>query len=221
MSEAIPLTEVQLATDEVLYLGGFAVWYADVKRATRYPERTESDVEHSYMLSMIALNLAERFYPELDQALIAQFCLIHDAPEAITGDVPTFDITDVDRAAKEQAEADAVDMLVTEMPTYWTNLLVRYESERDSEARFVRLVDKLMPPVTNVVGDGATTYANAYGIHNLADLDKRKRRGAELRELYPEFPEIHEIRESIVEIIRQTLFDTETGEIILNTKKDE
>lgn len=207
--------EVSEATGEVLYLGGFAVWYSDVERQTRYPDRAESDVEHSYMLTMVALNIANRFYPDLDQATIAQFCMIHDAPEAMTGDIPTLSISDEDRRAKEEAEALAVVKLVKEFPPYWGKLLERYEAGVEPEARFVRLVDKVMPPLTNLIGGGATVFTDCYGVKNVADLTQiRVRTGERLREQYPEFPEVHEIRDEVVRVMNEKLFDSNTGDII-------
>ncbi|MCA9309379.1 HD domain-containing protein, partial [Candidatus Saccharibacteria bacterium] len=141
--ESVAWQEASEVTKDVLYLGGFAVWYADVERATRYPSRAESDVEHSYMLTLVALHLADSFYPHLDQAKIAQFCMIHDAPEAIVGDTPTFNISPEARVAKEAAESKAVTQLLAELPPYWARLLERYEEQVEPEARFVRLVDKV------------------------------------------------------------------------------
>ncbi len=207
--------EVSDITKQVLYLGGFTVWYADVYRATHYAERAESDVEHSYMLTMVALCLADTFYPNLDQALIAQFSLVHDTPEAITGDVPTFNISQQERETKEAAEKVAVKQLLGELPTYWANLLQEYEKQEKPEARFVRLVDKVMPPLTNVVGDGARTTLETYGMTNREQLtDARRRRSIDLRESYPEFPAIHDIRDEIVGVMHSKLFDSVTGELI-------
>lgn len=207
--------ELATTVDEVMYLGGFAVWYADVSRATHYHERAESDVEHSYMLSLVALHLADRYYPELNQGLIAQFCLIHDSPEAIVSDTPTFNIAPEDRAIKEEAESFAVEKLLSELPPYWAQLLERYEAQQEPEARFVRLVDKVMPPLVNSVGDGATTFLSTYGITNKQELlDIRRRRSLELRELFPEFPEVCDVRDEIVKIMHATLFDPETGALI-------
>lgn len=219
--EIISQHEISDVAKEVLYLGGFTVWYADIDRATRYPTRPESDVEHSYMLTLVALHLADAFYPNLDHGLIAQFCMIHDAPEAIVGDTPTFNISPEARALKEAAEAEAVTQLLAEFPPYWARLIERYEAQVEPEARFVRLVDKLMPPLVNSVGDGAAAFLRSYGMSNRGDLvDVRKRRSLELRDIYPEFSKICDVRDEIVSVMHATLFDPETGEL-LATKKDE
>lgn len=208
-------SEVSSTTKEVLYLGGFTVWYSDVRRATRYPDHAESDVEHSYMLTMVALYLADKYYPDLNQGLIAQFCMVHDTPESITGDVPTFNISQQDRETKEAAEKIAVAQLLSELPPYWASLLEDYEAQEKPEARFVRLVDKVMPPLTNVVGDGAHTFLETYGMTNRSLLtDARRRRSLDLRQLYPEFSEVHDVRDEIVKVMHDKLFDSETGELL-------
>lgn len=198
-----------------LYLGGFSIWYADVDRGTHYPKGTESDVEHSYMLSLIAMDLAEKYYPDLDQAKIAQFCLAHDMAEAITGDVRTFKISDEDRIAKEQAEVLATEQLIKELPKYWAQILADYSAQDTLEARFVRLVDKIMPILVNIVGDGARSFMEVYGMCTLEESRTHQiMRSAELKQQYPEFPEINSVRDEIVQILHATLFDQETGELI-------
>lgn len=53
-------------------------------------EKPESDIEHSYSLSMLCWFLAPQF-PQLDVGKLLQLCLAHDVVEAYCGDTFSFD----------------------------------------------------------------------------------------------------------------------------------
>jgi putative hydrolase of HD superfamily len=112
----------------------------------------ETDTDHTVMLGWLAPSLAASF-PGLDVGLVAQFALVHDAPEVYAGDTPTLLITSAGQAAKEAREAAAVEQLATEFAWLpWFPATVReYESQRAPEARFVRAVDKILPKVVNLL----------------------------------------------------------------------
>lgn len=198
--EAVKRTGEGIA-EETLYLGGFSAWYSRVYRATIHDDgRKESDVEHSFMLGLVSVNLAERLYPQLDRGLISQFAYVHDMTKAITGDTPTFGISDEDRARKEHEELEAQKILVNELPDPWSGLLERYTEQEEPEARFVRLVDKLMPALMHIHGGGRRTFEENYGVKNETDFWKmRGDRSEELRELYPEFPKIHDLSDELLQ----------------------
>lgn len=79
-----------------LELGGFAMRFSHVERTPRYDDgRRENDVEHSFMLSLVATEIAHRFYPDqLDSGLVAQLSNVHDLPEIIVNDTATFKMSD-------------------------------------------------------------------------------------------------------------------------------
>jgi putative hydrolase of HD superfamily len=204
--------EVLRAVDALKTLGRIAVGFAQVERAPRLPSgERENDVEHSYHLSLSAVELADRFYPDLDKGLIAQFAIIHDLPEYYTGDVRTFRITPEERAAKESAEAEATEKLLKELPPYWADLLRRYELQEEPEARFVRFVDKLMPGIINMQTDLETsTFLTDYDVTSVDELrEQRAQSAARLQEQFPEFPVVHIIKEILSEQTAEHFFPSE------------
>lgn len=185
----------------LLSIGTLSVQFSDVKRAPRYPDGSrESDVEHSFHLGLSAIELASEHYPELDVGLVAQFSLIHDLPELHTGDVRTYDISDEDRQKKEEAEQQAIKRLLTDLPPCLSDLLRRYEDQEESEARFVRLVDKLMPGVINIIASEASTFFEDYGQDTVEGLrHKIAKKHRLLSAMFPEFPIILDLKLEVSE----------------------
>lgn len=152
------------------------------------------------MLGLVAPNLAHELYPDLEVGLVAQFCTAHEFPEAYVGDVPTFGITKEERAEKERKEVWAVKKLVQELPPYWADLLRRYEDQVEPEARFVRVVDKIMPSIMHIHGDGNKVFGETYNVYTTEEFyevmgDYR----AVLKAEYPEYPELHDIRNQLID----------------------
>jgi 5'-deoxynucleotidase YfbR-like HD superfamily hydrolase len=117
----------------------------------------ESDTDHTVMLGWVACSLAARFFHRLDVGLVAQFALIHDAPEIHAGDTPTLRIDDAGRADKANREHAATLRLMDDYGSRlpWMPMLVAlYEQQRKPEARFVRGVDKILPKAVHLL-DGA------------------------------------------------------------------
>jgi len=147
------------------------------------------------MLGLLAPYIAKELYPELDLGLIAQFATVHDMTESVTGDVSTFKISEEERIKKEAAEKEALKILQTELPTYWADLLVRYETQTEPEARFVKVVDKIMPALMHMHGDGLAMFSGFYGVNTAHEvLEGRRPTDDSLMRDYPEFAEVIEIR---------------------------
>ena len=112
--------------------------------------RTENVEEHSYEAAVLAHALAvigrDVFHKELDPDGIAAAALFHDAPEIITGDMPT-PVKYHNPALKDAyrgVEAAAQDKLLSMLPP---ELVPAYEPlvrESDAEIRrYVKAADKL------------------------------------------------------------------------------
>ncbi|MFY9228130.1 MAG: HD domain-containing protein [Candidatus Microsaccharimonas sp.] len=188
-----------------LHLAGVSMEFARVERVPRYADsRHESDVEHSFMLSMIASELAVALYPQLDPGLVHQYGGVHDLIELITDDVATFSISAEELAAKEKAEHDALAGLVASLPPYTGRLLMAYEAQADKESRFVRAVDKLMPVLVDILGDGITMLKVDYGVHDSdALLQSHIALHARIRAKYGEFPEIVDAQALLFELFEE------------------
>lgn len=112
--------------------------------------RTENVEEHSYEVAVLAHALAvigrEVFHKEVDPDRTAVAALFHDAPEIITGDMPTpikYFNPEL-KAAYKQVETVAQDKLLSMLPP---ELVPAYEPlvrESDESARcYVKAADKL------------------------------------------------------------------------------
>ena len=112
--------------------------------------RTENVEEHSYEVAVLAHALAvigrDVFHKALDPDKAAAAALFHDAPEIITGDMPTpikYFNPELKNAYK-QVEAVAQDKLLSMLPP---ELVPAYEPlvrESDGEIRcYVKAADKL------------------------------------------------------------------------------
>ena len=112
--------------------------------------RTENVEEHSYEVAVLAHALAvigrDVFHKDLDPDQAAVAALFHDAPEIITGDMPTpikYYNPDI-KTAYRQVEAVAQDKLLSMLPP---ELIPAYEPlvrESDPEVkRYVKAADKL------------------------------------------------------------------------------
>lgn len=139
--------------------------FARVERVTRHEDgkRPETDTDHTVMLSVIACD----FCPDsLDRGKVAQFALVHDLLEADTGDVQTLTIDVAGRAAKADAERAALERFrVTYGTDSWlVSCIEAYERQDTPEARYVRVMDKVMPKITHL-------FNGCIAAKNLTDQD--------------------------------------------------
>jgi putative hydrolase of HD superfamily len=98
--------------------------------------------------------LAAQHFPHLDLGLVAQFALVHDAPEVYAGDTPTLRIGPAGRAAKAEREHQATLRLAAEFAgrlPWFPAAITSYEAQQAPEARFVRGVDKILPKIVHLL----------------------------------------------------------------------
>lgn len=115
----------------------------------------ENVAEHTFMLSKVAVGLAEQ-YPQLDTGRVALYALQHDDPEAYVGDTPTGLQDKADFAAKAQLEEAGLQQLFDDFSPYspqYAERMHQYERQEDQEARFVRMVDKVVVTLLRYVND--------------------------------------------------------------------
>jgi len=199
--------DARLAYDHLVDIGRLTVKLANVKRAPKYLNGSyENDLEHSFHLSLSATELAANYFPNLDIGLVSQFSLVHDMPEVYTGDVWTFDISEEDRNKKEVAEKLSSSRLLKELPPHTAELLGRYEKQLEPEARFVRLVDKMMPDIMVMIGDTEEFKKDL----KIKDAEYLKTvcitHSEKLRNSFPEFPFVHIIKDLCLEAYQKEMF---------------
>ena len=146
----------------IIDLGRFALTFGMINRITCHPDGTtfESDTDHTVMLGLVACAFAERFAPELDRGRIAEFALVHDLVEVYAGDTATARImTDADNLDKEEREMAALARIREEFDAElpWIGeTIAAYERRDTPEARFIKVVDKALPKITNILNGGVT-----------------------------------------------------------------
>lgn len=114
----------------------------------------ESDSDHTVMLGWLAPALAARCTDDLDMGLVAQFALVHDAPEVLAGDTSTLRISTGERAAKadrEKAAANTLARMFGATLPWFPEMILRYERQDEPEARFVKAVDKLVVKLVHLI----------------------------------------------------------------------
>lgn len=112
--------------------------------------RTENVEEHSYEVAVLAHALAvigrDVFQKEIDPDKAAVAALFHDAPEIITGDMPTpikYYNPDI-KTAYRQVEAVAQDKLLSMLPPELAPAYEPLVRESDPDVRrYVKAADKL------------------------------------------------------------------------------
>ncbi len=99
----------------------------------------ESVAEHSFMITFIAYVMA-RMRPEADAARLAAMCLVHDLPEARTGDMnyvqKRYVAKDEEKAIDHMTEALPLDLPIRE-------LVAEFNRGETLEARLARDADQL------------------------------------------------------------------------------
>jgi putative hydrolase of HD superfamily len=178
----------------VVELGRLALAFGRIDRTAVYhPDRVtpESDTDHTVMLGWVACAVAARYFPQLDLGLVAQYALVHDAPEVYAGDTPTLRITAEGRAAKAAREHAAVLRLDTEFGEclpWFPAVISDYETQQVPEARYVRAVDKILPKIVHLL-DGCTGLLEQ-GMHRVELADMLTRQRADIASYASEFTEL-------------------------------
>ena len=105
----------------------------------------ESVAAHSHGTALATLVLLDLVEDPLDRARALAMAVLHDLPEAITGDIPAPAVRRLGEAARSSAEAAILEELVAETPVAgsWRDLWREYAAGESPEARLVRDADKL------------------------------------------------------------------------------
>lgn len=169
-------------------LAAFCLKFARVDRATRHEDgrRPETDSDHTVMLSVIACACAARAAPSLDLGKIAQFATVHDLIEAYSGDVLSLGMSAEVRASKEARERAALERVRAEFQAVpWLAATIdAYESLATPEARFVKILDKVMPKLTHLLNGGASLREHGFSFER-AHADHLSQRAMMVAE-YPQ-----------------------------------
>lgn len=192
-------SDQQKIADTALTLGRLASDFAQVTRIPRHIDsRHENDAEHTFMLALVASAVAEKHYPDLSLDKVERFSLVHDLPEIRAGDINTFDVTPEELTEKERREQEAIRELLRILPSSLAAALEEYERQDIPEAVFVRAIDKLLPTVMGITGDGLSVVREDFGITTLDNLvashiKVRERLSAKFGEDFPQIIGAHAV----------------------------
>jgi putative hydrolase of HD superfamily len=103
----------------------------------------ESVADHILSTAWVALALSPRIDPPVDAARVLMLTLLHDAPEALTGDLPRPAARLLPPGAKTHMEAAAARLLLEPLSPEAHALWREYAEQATREARFVRTCDRL------------------------------------------------------------------------------
>ena len=106
-------------------------------------QHPESVASHSYVVTLIALWLADRLDKPLDTEQVLRIALVHDLPEAMLTDLPR----PVKQLLGDDAVADAEDaaadaLFVPNLPN-WRAAHAAYRQAASLEARIVKAADRI------------------------------------------------------------------------------
>jgi len=142
----------------ILELQKLLVTFAGINRKVYMPPRAEvaeSDLEHSFSLTMLAWFLAPHF-PQLNSGKLIELCLAHDMLEVYCGDTFSFDEQAV--SGQKELEARAIACLKEEWADFpaLTEAIDEYEECITSEAHFIRALDRIHPVLMDYLCEGKT-----------------------------------------------------------------
>lgn len=142
-------------------VGKLALTFAKVNRVTYHEDgvRPESDTDHTVMLSLCACALADALYRNvLDVGKVAQFALVHDLVEVYAGDTDSINLSQEAKFAKDQKEKESLAIITRQFESVYPwihTTIMEYDSLKTKEARFIKVLDKAMTKITNILDHGA------------------------------------------------------------------
>jgi 5'-deoxynucleotidase YfbR-like HD superfamily hydrolase len=190
--DTLPLAETAAIAKTILDISQVTIDFASIERVPRYyTHRRENNAEHSFMLGLAGVSIAEQHFPRLNSGLVTQFALVHDLVELETMDIPTFNASEATLAAKEAAEKQALEVLGAKLNPILMSYLERYEEQEEPEARLVRHVDKLLPYSVDINGAGVQVMAEDYDTHSVDELIENNEKLEErFHRMFPELSHV-------------------------------
>lgn len=158
--------------------------------------RRESVAEHCWMAALLAFFLRDEF-PEADMDKVIRMIIIHDMGEAFTGDIPTFDKTEVNEKTEEELLYGWVKTLPEDYAAVMMELYEEMAARETLEAKIYKAIDNLEAVIQHNISDISTWIPREYDL-NLTYGDDKVAFSSYLKELR------EEIRKDTAEKIRES-----------------
>lgn len=169
--------------------------FQTVERVAHAPDkiRYENDIEHSYLLAMMAWYLIDSLHLDLDKPHVLEYALAHDMVEVYAGDTYIFD--EEAKKTKHDREEKARHRIASEFPEFpdLHATIAEYEKQSNNESRFVRALDKLLPVITNYIQEGRTWKEMMVTFEGM--VENKRPRTAEHKEVGELFEQIADLTE--------------------------
>ncbi len=182
--------------------------FMNVPRATLREGRPETDGEHTLHLQFLAVAYAQEYHVELDVGKVSLYALIHDFIEVYAGDVNSLQATPEEISTKALTEKLAFNRLSRELGATWPRfleLIERYETLEEPEARFVKCFDKCDPGFSHIAGNGVAL--KKLGVLSADELDRYYGYVTARMQVYAdEFPDVMALRDELHERTKQVTY---------------
>lgn len=148
-------------------------------------DRKESVADHSWRMTLMVMLLEhEPEFADTDMNKVMRMCLIHDLGEAFTGDIPTFEKSDLDAASEDDIYRDWIHTFPLLDRKEWSELLEEMIALESKEAKVYKALDKLEALISHNESDIRTWIPLEY--------DLQKTYGQENMSASPYFAELRE-----------------------------
>ena len=159
------------------------------------PRRLENSAEHSWHLAMACWAVAQHFNLEVNHEKLLKLALVHDLGEIEAGDTFLYADKRSQAHVDERIGVEKLTMMtgnpIPELLTLWDE----QETGHSAESKLLKVVDRLLPFMLNMVTDGG-----AWTDHQV----KRSQVEAAQAFISEDFPEIHDwITEQIAIAVQQ------------------
>lgn len=105
-------------------------------------EQCETVAEHSLGVALLALFLADEYFPELDKGKLLRMGLLHDFGEIYAGDIVPGKMTLAEKHALERQSVERVFSKLSKGQDYLA-IWEEFEAGTTAEARYMKEIDRL------------------------------------------------------------------------------
>ena len=119
-------------------------------------ERRENSAEHTWHLAIVSWSMARAFKLDISEEKLLKLALVHDLGEIDAGD--TF-LYSSNRGNAHEAERACVDRLQSHSGNDIDDLAELWEEQEQGislEAKFLKVIDRILPFLLNVQSEGKT-----------------------------------------------------------------